>query len=70
MAAAAKLRGNVVHIDLVAFGTQADARELGFEFFKDARDDDRLDGADMVNKPFGIVAFGAGTGEIGFFQPE
>ena len=42
----------------------------GFDLLKDARDDDRLDGADVVNQPFGVLAFRAGAGEIGFLQPE
>jgi hypothetical protein len=65
MAAAAELRGDFVHVHLVAFGAQADARQFGFDFLKDAGDDDRLDGADVVNESFRVVAFRAGAGEIG-----
>src|SRR5882724_10024326 len=46
MSAAAELRGDFVHVHLVAFRAQADAREFGFDLLEDARDDDRLDGAD------------------------
>ena len=70
MAAAAELRGDFVHVHLVVFGAQADARQFRFDFLKDAGDDDRLDGADMVNQSFGVVAFGAGAGEVGLLQPE
>jgi len=70
MSAAAELRGDFVHVHLVAFRAQADAREFGFDFLEDARDDDRLDGADVVNEPLGIVALRAGAGEIGFLQPQ
>ena len=42
----------------------------GFDLLKDARNDDRLDGADMVNESFGVRAFRAGAGEISLLQPE
>ena len=70
MAAAAELRGDFVHVHLVAFGAQADARQFRFHFLKDAGDHDRFDGADVVNQTFGVVALGAGAGEIGLLQPE
>ncbi len=70
MAAAAELRGDFVHIDLVAFGAKADACEFGFDFLEDARDDDRLDGANVINESFGVIAVCAGAGQIGFFEPE
>src|ERR1700720_2924540 len=70
MSAAAELRGDFVDVHLVAFRAQADAREFGFDFLEDARDDDRLDGADVVNESLGVVALRAGAGEIAFLQPE
>ena len=42
----------------------------GFDLLKDTRDDDGLDGTDVVNQPFGVRAFRAGAGEIGLLQPE
>ena len=70
MAAAAKLRGDFVHIHPVALGTEADAGQFGFDLLKDARDNDRFDGADVVNEPFGVRAFRAGAGEINFLEPK
>ncbi len=70
MPAAAKLLRDFIHIDLLVLGTQADACQFGFEFFKDARNNDRFNRADMVNEPLGIVALGAGAGEIGLLQPQ
>ena len=59
MAAAAKLRGDFVHVDLVALRAQADADQIGFDFLKDTGDDDRLDVADVVNESLGVLAFDA-----------
>ena len=42
----------------------------GFDLLKDARDDDRLNGADVVNESFGVRAFRAGAGEISLLEPE
>ena len=70
MAAAAELRGNFVHVHLVALGAEADAGQFGFDLLKDARDDDRLNGADVVNESLGVRAFRAGAGEISLLQPE
>lgn len=70
VAAAAKLRGEVAHVEIFVFGAEADAREFRFDFLKHTRDDDRLDVADVVNQAFGFVAHRAGAGEIRFFQPE
>ena len=70
MAAAAKLRGDFVHVHLVAFGAQADARQVRFHFLEHAGDDDRLDGADVVNQTLRVVGFRAGAGEVRFLQPE
>ena len=42
----------------------------GFQFLKNARDHDRLNGADVVNQAFRVVAFRAGAGEVGLLQPE
>ena len=70
MAATAKLRGDFVHVHLVAFGTEADAGQFGFKFFKHAGDDDGFNGADVVNQTLRVVALRAGAGEISLFQPE
>ena len=70
MAAAAELRGDFVHVHLVAFGAEADADQIGFDFLENAGDDDRLDVADVVNESFGVLAFRAGAGKIGLLQPE
>ena len=70
MAAAAELRGDFVHIHLVAFRAEADADQIGFDFLENAGDDDRLNVADVVNQSLGVLAFHAGAGEIGLFQPE
>ncbi len=66
--AAAKLLRDFIHIDLLVLGTQADACQFGFEFFKDARNNDRFNRADMVNEPLGIVALGAGAVKSAFFS--
>ena len=70
MTAPAELRGNFVHVHFVAFRAETDAREFRFDFFKNARDNDRFDGANVVNESLRVHAFGAGAGEINFFQPE
>jgi len=50
VAAAAELRGDFVHVHLVALGAEADARQLGLQFFKNTGHDDRFNGADVVNQ--------------------
>ena len=56
MAAAAKLRGDVVDVHLVVLGAKADARDFRFDFLEDAGDHDRRDGADVINQSLGVVA--------------
>ena len=58
------------HVHLPAFGAQADARQFRFQLLKHARDHHRLNGADVVNQTFRVVALRAGAGEIFFLQPE
>ena len=70
MAAAAELRGDFVHVHFLAFRAEADADQIGFDFFKDAGDDDRLDVADVVNESLGVLAFAAGAREVSLLQPE
>src|SRR5262249_13633949 len=70
VAATAELGGDVVDIDLVALGAEADAGQRGFELLEDAGDDDGRDGADMIYQAFGFAALSAGTGEVGFLEPE
>src|SRR5665213_3090809 len=70
VAAAAELRRDFVHVHIGIFRAQADAREFRFNLLKHAGDHDRLDGADVVNQAFGVVAVRAGAGEILFLQPE
>ena len=70
MAAAAKLRGDFIHVHLAAFRAQADADQFGFDFLENAGDDDRLNVADVVNETLGVLALAAGAGEIRLLQPE
>ena len=70
MAAAAELAADFAHVHLVALGAQADARELRLHLLEDAGDDDRLDGADVVNQALGVVAVRAGAGEVRLLEPE
>ena len=64
------MRGNFVHVHLVALGPEADAGQFRLKFLKHARYHHRFDGADVVNQAFRVVAFGAGAGKIRLFQPE
>ena len=70
MAAAAELRRDVADVHRVAFRAQADAGLPRLQFLEDAGDDDRFDGADVVNQAFGFVGDGAGLGEVSLLQPE
>ena len=70
MAAAAKLAADFADVHLVAFRAQADARHFRFHFLEHAGDDDRLNGAQVVDQAFRVVALRAGAGEIFFLQPE
>src|ERR1043165_526750 len=70
MAASAKLFGDFVHIHLLAFGSQANPRQLGFNFFENQGHHDRFNGANMVDQPLGIVRPCTRAGIIPFFQPE
>src|SRR5207244_11874972 len=39
-------------------------------FFQDASNDDRLNGADVINEALGVRGICAGAGEIGLLQPK
>src|SRR6202000_2027584 len=70
MATAAKLAGDGIDIDLVTFGTQADAGQFRFNFFKHTGDDDGLDGPDMINQTFRVIGLSARAVKINLLQPE
>src|ERR1051325_1679373 len=70
MAAAAEWGGDFIDVDLVSLGAEADAGEVGPQFLEDAGDDDRFDGADVVDEALRVVRPGARAGEIGLLQPE
>ena len=70
MAAAAELAADFADVHRRVFGTQADARHLRLHFFKHAGDDDWLDGADVVNQTFRVIALRAGAVEIFLLEPE
>jgi len=70
VAAAAELGGDVVDVHVVRFGTQADAGQSRFDFFKDAGDHDRFKGAQVINQPLGVVAVGAGARKIAVLEPK
>src|SRR5579884_2802486 len=70
MAASAKERRNLVHVHLLAFGTQANARQFGRDFLEKTRDDHRFNRADMVNQPFRVIGLCTGPGIILLLQPE
>src|ERR1044071_4163631 len=70
MASTAKFSGDFIYVHFLALGTQADASQFGLQFLKHTRDNHRLDGADMIDEALGVAAIGAGTGEIGFLEPE
>src|SRR5437763_345476 len=70
MAAAAKLSGDLVHVHFFAFGTQADARQLRFDFLKHTRNDNGSNRPDMIYEPLGIAAVRARAGIVGFLEPE
>src|SRR5205809_187005 len=67
--AATEPAGDIVDVDALAFGAQADTRQLRLQFFEDAGDDDLFDGADMVNKTLRVGGVRAGAGEIGLLEP-
>jgi hypothetical protein len=70
MTSAAKLRRNFIHVYFVTLGTKAEARQFRLDFFEEARDDHRLDGANVIDQTFRIVRLGAGAGVVGFLEPE
>src|ERR1017187_234862 len=70
VAAPAELRGNGIHIHLLALRAQADAGQLRVYFLEHARDHHRGDGADVVDQALRVAALGAGAGEVGFLEPE
>ena len=70
MAAAAELAADFADVHLVVFRAQADARHFWFDFLEHAGDDHRLNGTEVVNQAFGVVALRAGAGEIFFLQPK
>src|SRR5665213_4342114 len=70
VAAALELRGDFVDVDLGRFRPQTDANQARLNFLKNAGDDHRLDGADVVDQTFGVAAIRAGAREIFFLEPE
>src|SRR5947208_897481 len=70
MPAAAELAGHVADIHAVAFGAETHAGQFRFHLFKDARYNDRLNGADVINEALGVRGVCAGAGEIGLLQPK
>ena len=69
MAAPSELGGDFVDVHLVALGAETEARQFGLQLLKDAGDDYRGDGADVVNQSFRVVAVGTGAREVGFLEP-
>src|ERR1051326_6344639 len=70
VAAAAKPGGDLVDIDPLAFGPEADPGEFRFQFLEHTGDDDGFDGADMIDEPLGVGGIRAGAGEGGLPEPE
>src|SRR5206468_240666 len=70
VAATAELGGDFVDVYPFAFRTEADAGDPGLDLLEDTGDDDRSDGADMIDQTFGIGTLGARAGEVGFPEPE
>jgi len=68
--AASEQAGDVAHVDAITFRAEADARQFRFELFEDASDDDRFDGADVIDESLTVGSVGPGTGEVGLPQPE
>src|SRR5207249_2419432 len=70
MAAAAELAGDFTHVHARAFGPKADSRQVRLQLFKDARHDDRFDGADVVDETLAVGRVGASARKIRFLQPQ
>src|ERR1035438_6400526 len=70
VAAPAELRGDGIHIHLLALRAQADAGQLRVDFLEHAGDHHRGNGADVVDEALRVAALGAGAGEVGFLEPE
>lgn len=70
MAAATEFSGDFVDVHLLIFRAQADARQVRLQFLEEAGDHDGRDGADVIDKAFGVVRFRSCSGVVGFFQPE
>ncbi len=70
MATAAELRGDLVHINVLALGAEADAGQVRFHFLENAGYHHRRNRTNMVDEPFGITAVSAGALEVSFLEPE
>ena len=68
--AASEQAGDVAHVDAITFRAEADARQFRFELFEDASDDDRFDGADVIDESLTVGSVGPGAGEVGgYYNP-
>src|SRR5256885_12561407 len=52
------------------FRSKADSRQVRLQLFKDARHDDRFDGADVVDETLAVGRVGAGARKIRILQPQ
>ena len=68
--AAAEQPGDVADVYVLVLGAEADARELRLEFLEHTGDDDRVDGADVVDQSLRVAGGGAGAGEVLLLQPK
>jgi hypothetical protein len=69
VSAAAEAGGDLVHVDVGAFGAEAEASQLRAEFFEEAGDDDGLYRAEVVDEAFTVGRAGSGAGVVGLFEP-
>src|SRR5260221_5484207 len=67
---AAESSGDFVDVHLVAFGTQADAGQLRFDFLEHARHHHRRNCSDVIDQALRLAALGARTSEVPLFHPK
>src|SRR4051812_23693951 len=56
--APAEFGGDFVYVHVVGLGAKTDASEVWVQFFKQTRNDDWFDGANVVDQSFGVISFG------------
>jgi len=70
MSTASELSGDRIDIDRGVLGPKADACFARFNFFKKASDQNRFNGANMVDQSFGVFAGCTTLGVVRLFKPE